>query len=129
MTDSLLSALIGEEMSSVIFIRDYVQLDFDGPKLSLFSWPQIAVDSTVRLMGDPGYRDTLCALIGHAVLAATEDTDTGLVVDFGLGSVVVKPEPSQVEGPEIALLMGFTDRADWMVWRPGEYPFDGPEWS
>jgi hypothetical protein len=19
--------------------------------------------------------------------------------------------------------------ADWMVWRPGEYPFDGPQWA
>ncbi|MEV6860639.1 hypothetical protein AB0M44_06515 [Streptosporangium subroseum] len=129
MTDSLFPALVGEEMSSVIFVRDYVQLDFNGPRLSLFSWPQIAVDSEVRLMGDPGYRDALCSLIGHTVLTVTEGADTGLVIGFGPGSVVINPEPSQLEGPEIALLDGFIDRADWMAWRPGEYPFDGPEWS
>ncbi|MFE3448741.1 hypothetical protein ACFXJ8_07370 [Nonomuraea sp. NPDC059194] len=129
MSDSLLPALVGEEMSSVIFVRDYVQLDFDGPRLSLFVWPRVITDSTVWSMGDPGYRDALCALIGHTVLAATEDAGAGLVVDFGCGAVLVKPEPSHLEGPEIAMLGGFTGRADWMVWRPGEPPFDGPEWS
>jgi hypothetical protein len=58
-----------------------------------------------------------------------ENIDAGLVVDFGVGSVVAKPEPAQLSGPEIAMLGGFADRAGWMVWRPGESPFDGPEWS
>lgn len=80
-------------------------------------------------MGDPGYRDALCEMIGHSVLSVAESTDAGLVVDFGLGSIVTKPEPTELSGPEIAMLRGFTDRADWMVWRPGESPFDSTEWS
>ncbi|WP_433358752.1 hypothetical protein [Streptosporangium sp. CA-115845] len=130
MTDSLLHALIGEETSSVTFVRDYVQLDFDGPQLSLFTWPRVSVGSTNGSMGEPGYRDMLCDLIGRPVLAVAEGTETGLVLDFGHGSVVIKLDPSEVaDGPEIALLMGFTDRPGFAVWRPGEYPFDGPEWS
>ncbi|MBG0825956.1 hypothetical protein HS048_35380 [Planomonospora sp. ID91781] len=129
MTDSLLSALIGQELGSVVFVRDYVQLDFDGPRFTLFVWPQVSLDSAVRVMGDPGYRDALCALIGHTVLATTENPEAGLVVDFGRGSVTVKPQPAHLEGPEIAMLSGFTDREDWMVWRPQEYPFDDLEWS
>ncbi|GIH89928.1 hypothetical protein ACFFMN_11990 [Planobispora siamensis] len=127
MPDSLLSALIGQELGSVVFVRDYLQLDFDGPRLTLFVWPQVSVDSTVHSMGDPGYRDTLCALIGHTVLTTAESPDAGLVVGFGRGSVTLKPEPSHLEGLEIAMLGGFTDREDWMVWRPDEYPFDAPK--
>lgn len=76
-------------------------------------------------MGEPGYRDLLCDLIGCPVLAVTESAEAGLVLDFGHGSVVIKPGPAEVEGgPEIALLMGFMDRPEFAVWRPG-----GPEWS
>ncbi len=128
-TDSLLLILVGEELASVIFVRDYLQLDFDGPRLSLFVWPQVAVDAEVRRMGDRGYRDALCTLIGHTVLSVAERTDAGLVIDFGLGSVVTNPEPAELSGPEIAMLRGLGDRAPWMVWRPGESPFDGPQWS
>jgi hypothetical protein len=127
--NSLLLRLVGEESSSVVFVRDYVQLDFDGPRLSLFVWPQVAAGAEVRRMGDPGYRDALCALIGHAVVSVAERTAVGLVVDFGVGSVVIRPEPEELVGPEIAMLTGFTERVDWQVWRPGERPFNGPEWS
>jgi hypothetical protein len=129
MTDSLLLALISHEMSSVIFVRDYLQLEFDGPRLSLFVWPQVTIDAQVRQAGDPNYRDSLCSLIGLPVQAVEEDPDTGVAVYFESGSIVTKPVPSELEGPEIAMLNGFADNTGWMVWRPGEFPFDGPGWS
>ncbi|MFG2044964.1 hypothetical protein [Dactylosporangium sp. NPDC048998] len=121
--DSLLAALIGEELASVIFIRDYVELDFDGPRLSVYVWPRVAVGTDIRRISDPGYRDALCALIGHTVTSSTESGEVGLVIDFGPGSVEIKPRPSEVERPEIAMLRGFADGPEWMVWRPGEGPF------
>jgi hypothetical protein len=128
-SDSLLHALIGEDLASVVFVRDYLQLDFDGPRLSLYVWPQVTFGSTIRVMGDPGYRDALCDLIGHPVVQARESAATGLVLYFDAGAVTIKPTLTEVVGPEIAMLGGFTDRVDWMVWRPGEAPFDGPEWT
>jgi hypothetical protein len=44
--DSLLAALVGKELASVIFVRDYVELDFDGPRLSMFVWPVVAMAPT-----------------------------------------------------------------------------------
>ncbi|WP_199486538.1 hypothetical protein [Actinomadura logoneensis] len=126
MTDSLLLALIGQEMTSVIFVRDYLQLDFDGPRLSLFVWPQVTTDAQARQIGDPGYRDSLCSLIGHPVRAIDENPGTGLALHFDSGSIVANPDPSQLEGPEIAMLNGIAGSTGWMVWRPGEFPFDGP---
>lgn len=129
MTDSLLLALIGEELASVVFVRDYLQLDFDGPRLSLFVWPQVTTDAQARQICDPGYRDSLCSLIGHPVRAIAEDPDTGLTLHFDSGSIVANPDPPRLEGPEIAMLNGIAGSTGLMVWRPGEFPFDGPRWS
>jgi len=32
-----LQMLIGEQLSAVTFVQDYVQLHFDGPRLTVFS--------------------------------------------------------------------------------------------
>jgi hypothetical protein len=129
-TDSLLRILVGRPLTAVMFLQGYVQLGFDQPWLSLYVWPQVTVDDEVRSVDDPGYTDALCALIGYTVRSVAESTDAGLVLDFGLGcSVVIKPKPAEVVGPEIAMLQDHSPRHEWMVWRPGESPFDGPEWS
>ena len=120
----LLADLVGEDVASVIFVRDHVQLDFDGPRFSLFVWPGVVTRTGLRHWGAPGYRDALCGLIGQTVTAAEESREAGLVVRLGACSVTVKPRPDEVRGPEIAMLEGFADRPDWMVWRPGEPPFD-----
>jgi hypothetical protein len=129
MTDALLPSLVGRELASVTFVRDYLQLDFDGPRLSVFTWPEVTRGARSQSISNPDYRNSLCSLIGHPVRAVTEDSETGLAIRFEPGSVVIKPSPSEVEGPEIALLNTDADDTGWMVWRPGEYPFDGPQWT
>ncbi|WP_433567536.1 hypothetical protein ACQP1O_21460 [Nocardia sp. CA-151230] len=120
--DSLLARLIGLELASVVFVRDYLQLDFDGPRLSCYVWPTIDADGITRSLGDPGYRDTLCALISQTVVSTQEAVGTGLVLRFAIGALSIHPTPEELEGPEIAMLAGFPDRA-WGVWRPGENTF------
>jgi hypothetical protein len=121
--NELLSRLVGLELGSVVFVRDYVQLVFDGPRLTCFVWPMISVGGSVLGIHDAGYRDALCSLIGHSVTATTEATGQGLRVDFTLGSVVLHPSIDEVDGPEIGMLDGFDDHA-WMVWQPGEVSFE-----
>lgn len=123
--ESLLSRLVGLELGSVVFVRDYLQLDFDGPRLSLYVWPQVVIADRVCGPADPGYRDALCDLIGRRVTHAGEPP-AGLMIAFDGGRLVIAPNPDELSGPEIAMLQGF---ADWMVWRAGEVPFTGPEWD
>lgn len=125
MTDSLLSGLVGLELSSVVFVADYLQLDFGGPCLSVYVWPQVVSANHIRGLGDPGYRDALCDLIGRRVTHAGEP-QAGLMIAFDGGRLVIAPTPDEVTGAEIAMLRGL---AEWMVWRPGETPFTGPEWG
>ncbi len=77
MDDSLLDALVGSELGSVVFVRDYVQLELGAGRLTLFVWPSVVVDATTTRLGDPGYRDLLCDLIGHPVRSTTESRETG----------------------------------------------------
>lgn len=96
--------LVGESLESVVFVMDYVQLDFNGSRFSAYVWPTVTIGTTQRDFGDQGYRDALCTFITHEVTAAEERAGVGLVIQFALGSIVTNPEPGELTGPEIAML-------------------------
>ena len=126
MTDSVLHSLVGEELGSVVFVRDYLQLDFENARLSAYVWPTVSFGHVSREFGDLGYRDALCALITSDVIETEESSEAGLVIRFQLGEVVINPEPADLSGPEIAVLQVHADafrEASWIVWRPGEDVF------
>ncbi|MGW5106674.1 hypothetical protein [Nocardia sp. NPDC004123] len=120
--DSLLARLVGLELASVVFVRDYLQFDFDGPRLTCYVWPTVHADGITRSLGDAGYRDALCAFISQTVVSTKEAVGLGLVVRFGIGAVSIHPALEELTGPEIAMISGFPDRS-WDVWRPGEDVF------
>jgi hypothetical protein len=122
-TSSLVDRLVCETLSSVIFVGDYCQLEFNGPRLSAYVWPKIVTETTARSFGDSGYRDLLCSFIGHDVEAAHDRPAVGIVLEFAIGSIVINPEPSDLSGPENAMLRGFLDDPSWDIWRPGEDTF------
>jgi len=66
-----LKELVGREVSSVEFVRGYVQIRFDGPCLSAYTMPTIRTESGQVL--DPcsvGYADALVKFVGKTVQAA-----------------------------------------------------------
>ena len=130
--ESLLKELVGGTLASVVFVMDYVQLDFNGARFTAYVWPTVTIGTTQRDFGDRGYRHAHCAFITHEVTAAEEGADVGLAIQFALGSIVTNPDPGDLSGPEIAMLnirdsMHQTTR--WDLWRPGEGPFAGRDWS
>src|ERR1700686_1222650 len=58
-----LEKIVGEQLSSVEFVQDYVQLHFDGPTITAFVWPTLNLGGNIMCFGDAGYRDALCARI------------------------------------------------------------------
>jgi len=128
---SVLRNLIGESLSSVVFVMDYLQLDFNGTRLSSYVWPKSVIGSTVRSFGEDGYRDQLCAFIDHEVCDTDETVERGLEVRFDLGAIVIDPALEDLTGPEIAVLHVYAPPGEispWSVWRPGEDIFDRPGW-
>jgi hypothetical protein len=88
--NSSLDALVEQWLGSVLFVRDYVQLDFGDERFTAYVWPTAAVGNIVLEFGEPGYRDALCTFIGQRVTAAKESPERGLVIRFASGEIVSK---------------------------------------
>ena len=48
-----LESLIGEQLSAVTFVMDYVQFQFDGAVLTAFTGPEAEVFTPARASGGP----------------------------------------------------------------------------
>ena len=128
----MLSKLLDEPLSSVVFVADYLQLDFNGSRFTAYAWPKVLIGTSTWEFGDSGYRDALCAFIAHEVVATEESPGVGLVLRFRLGLIITNPEPSELSGPEIAQLSVYVElqqTTEWSVWRPGEGTFANRDWS
>jgi hypothetical protein len=109
-----LGKLVGNELSSVTFVRDYVQLAFDGPSMHAYTTPSVACGSEVLSLGQPGYRDVLCKEIGCRV-ERTEVDNQRLSIVFENGvAVSISLRDEDYRGPE-ALRFSLDDKCDWVV--------------
>jgi hypothetical protein len=105
MTDELpnLGSLTGEQLSSVIFVADYVQFDFNGPILSAFSPPIVEVQGVRYRFPDRASRDALCSLIQQFVASARAEDNHSISVVFDSGArLSISLSSDDYEGPEAA---------------------------
>ena len=61
------SRIVGEQLSAVSFVMDYLQLQFDAYFLTVLTSLTVVVDQTSHRPGDLNYRNTLCERITHKV--------------------------------------------------------------
>ncbi|MDU1893143.1 MAG: hypothetical protein E6767_20895 [Dysgonomonas sp.] len=61
------SKLKGEQLSSVEFVQDYLQLHFDGKYLIAYIWPDICNSDNRYTYGQIDYRNKLCEFIGKII--------------------------------------------------------------
>jgi hypothetical protein len=98
-----LNRIVGEQLSSVEFIQDYVQLHFDGACLTAITLPAVTVDGVTRRHNDSGYRDALCVCIAKKVIAVKVD-EAEIRIDFGSGrSISISLQDKDYRGPEAAV--------------------------
>jgi hypothetical protein len=115
-----LDEIVGEKLSSVTFVLDYLQMSFDGPPLTLWVWPRIHRSGGDLRRDDLGYADVLLALIGKLIVGVDEVLDRGLTLDFDDGTRLSVPlDGTDSVGPEVAMFNGEHSR----VWMTGEPPF------
>lgn len=94
--------LIGEEISAVVFVRDYVEFHFGGPVLRSLSDPVIVTDDGVEHhFPEPGSRDALCRVIGSTVRTVDLEDDHRLEMTTSDGSRITIPlDFGHRQGPE-----------------------------
>lgn len=61
------TCLVGEALSAVSFVRDYVEFHFDGPILRSLNDPIVRHAATQVTCSDSGWRDALCSIIGGVI--------------------------------------------------------------
>jgi hypothetical protein len=98
-----LEALAGEQLSSVIFVADYVQFDFNGPILTAISNPTVVHGSSRLQFPASGSRDALCSLIQQDVASVVEVDEDRIEVTFHSGDCLLIPlDQASYRGPEAA---------------------------
>ena len=86
-----LQDLMGEPVSAVCFVQDYVELHFDGPILRCLIGPVLKSSEFNGKFPEIGARDALCSLIGQSVQALSLDDYEKLEVKFASGATLVVP--------------------------------------
>ena len=110
-----LDDLVGRVLSAVVFVQDYLQLQFDGSVLTLLVWPVVSRGANERAFGSPEYRDLLCACIGTIVTDARIFTGSALTLELSDRSLIVASlAPDDFTGPE-AVIYQSQDGRTW-VW-------------
>jgi hypothetical protein len=91
-------AIIGEALSTVTFVWDYVQLGFDGRGFNVMCPMIVRTPGDSVRSGEAGFRDRLCELIGQ-IVRGVEISDTAIEISFDrhhielLGANAAGPEP------------------------------------
>jgi hypothetical protein len=83
-----ISAIEGQELSSVEFRGDHLRLHFDGPVLTLYNWPHVMLADFSVAFGEPEYRNAICAQIGENVATAALEEMESLTIELESGTVL-----------------------------------------
>ena len=136
-----MNSLVGAQLASVVFVRDYLQLVFEPTDvgtpeagvlrrptkggfgtLSAYVLPELETGGRLLKSGRPGYRDALVELIGRVVAQAGEDpARLRIVFDSGVVASVSLNAADLPDGAVESAMLQLEDAAEsWMVWRPGD---------
>ena len=80
--------LSGQQLSSVVFVQDYLQLDFDGHTITCYDWPMVTLSDSKFVKNDKEYRNALCSLIANKVDGASFIEEERLSINFQTGEKI-----------------------------------------
>lgn len=103
MEHEVLQELVGEEVGGICFVRNYVELYFDGPVLRSLARPTLSSKGSSSTFSEPGSRDALCTLIGQKVDQVRVIPGEVIELTFQHGDTLTIPLDSENRaGPEAA---------------------------
>ena len=122
---SPVQAAVGEYLSSVTFVMDYLQLGLNDYGFNMYSWPILTIKNETLVHADDRYKDALCSLIGETLTGIDEYLDTGLTLQFKNGACISLPlrVGNEFPGPEVAEFHG-PESGSKVIWQAGDAPFD-----
>jgi hypothetical protein len=115
--NSLLNKLIDQrELASITFVRGYLQLNFDGPRLDVYQMPEIGYAGSMTKANQIGYYDNLCKLVGKKVASVKEFPGVCLMLTFEDETFLrISLKPEDRVCAEAAMLQDIGGK-QWTVW-------------
>jgi hypothetical protein len=114
-TSNLFAELHGEQLNSVTFVHDYLQLFFDGPGINVTNPLTVQSGEQTITSWAPGFRDLLCAQITKRVKKAECVEGDSLCIIFEDDSrISVSLKPEDYSSPEAIYAHGFSNN-QWIV--------------
>lgn len=113
--------LRGKRLGAVVFVADYLQLDFHEARFTSFLWPILGTRCGRLEISTPGYRDLLCTQIGNSVLNAYKVPKTKLLIEFEELKIEISLKLEEQVGPEAAMLSYLWESKQRLaVWRAAD---------
>src|SRR6266480_3468259 len=110
-----LNVLVGRQLSSVEFVRDYLQLRFEGPCLTVITDPIVEMGSIKFERNNNEFCNVLCGRISTTVLQAYVHENEEIRIDFhDNAGIIISLKPENYIGPEAALFQN--DAGELWVW-------------
>lgn len=107
-TTELFSEICGNQLSSVEFVQDYLQLRFDGPCLNVYTPLTVRSGGKIITSWDTGFRDLLCGQITEIVENVSFENEKELAIQFKNGSEIsISLNPDHYCSPEAVYAHGF----------------------
>lgn len=114
-TEDALKPIKKKTLRSVEFVQDYVQLRFDGPTLTAYTWPHLTVGAKTFSLGNESYKEALCAQIGIQVRDTSVVQGRDLTIFFEDGAILtVSLRGEDYRGPEAVQFVS-DDGSVWIV--------------
>lgn len=108
-----LKSIEGDELSAVCFVRDYIELHFDGPILRLLGDVSIRNGEALKARKTEGFKDWLCRNIGRRVALLGPLDGNKIEIKFH-GNDLIKVE-GNAPGLEFAHFVSYPDKK-MQVW-------------
>ena len=110
-----MSEIVGHQLSSVTFVQDYVQFDFDGSALTAYTLPSVNSGSRFLRWGETGYRDALCEQISHNIQQVEVDEEHVVLLFEGGAAISISLLDEDYTGPEALTFSLDRQQGIWVV--------------
>jgi hypothetical protein len=101
---SLLRYTRRDQLDSVCFNLEGIQLRFNGSILSVYTQPSISLDRIILRWSDDNFKNVLCGLVGHFVIGVKKSNDEDLRLLFDSAATLIIPlKGASRRGPEAVM--------------------------
>lgn len=112
----LKKSVCGLELSSITLLKEYMQLNFDGPVFNFYASPTVQCNDQEVSPSDEGYYDTIHKILGERLVSVQEVPEAFLGLTFENGYLLrVSLNNADRSSVEIAMFQD-SRGGGWVVW-------------